>query len=77
MEDRTFVLTCGLIAICVCTLIGAVGYVSVQKQKAMTDMVVKGANPIAVHCAMDGVNTSNQAVCQALASSSQSVQVNK
>lgn len=65
--DRTFVVTGTLVAICICALITTVGHVNISKQKAMAEMVAKGANPIAVHCAMDGVNTSNQAVCQSIA----------
>ena len=63
--DRTLVslAVCGtIVCIALCT---SVGYVRVSNQKALVDMVAKGANPIAAHCALDGINVGNQSVCQA------------
>lgn len=57
------------VAVCVCliSLMGAVSYNNFNKQQAMVEMVSKGANPQAVACAVDGVQSMNQQVCTALA----------
>jgi len=55
------------ICICVLALISGVTYTVQNKQNAMTEMVSKGADPQAVACAVDGVNSMNQQVCTALA----------
>jgi len=66
--DKTFVAgaVCALIA--VLSAVTGITYASVNKTKAMVEMVSKGANPMSVHCAVDGINTSNQQVCVTLAS---------
>lgn len=66
--DRTTVSVVALAALVVLGLITGVTYANVSKQKAMTEMVAKGATPIAAHCALDGINLSNQTACQAAAS---------
>lgn len=65
--DRNLAMFVVCFSIVMITLFGSVSYVKVSNQKAMTEMVGKGANPIAVYCALDGINVSNQGVCQAAA----------
>jgi hypothetical protein len=65
---RTVVSICAMGVLAILGLIASVAYVNVSKQKAMTEMVAKGANPIAAHCALEGINLSNQTACQAAAS---------
>lgn len=75
--DRTTVAVSVCIALVFGGIIGGLTYVNTVKYQSMADMVAKGANPMAVHCALDGINQSNQAVCQTLASTGQLTQVNK
>lgn len=65
--DKEFLATVSGIVIVSCTLIGGVAFTSSQRSKAMVEMVSKGANPMAVSCALEGINTSNQIACNALA----------
>jgi hypothetical protein len=55
------------ISIVIIALFTCVTYVRVASQHSMVEMVTKGANPIAVHCALDGINSINTAVCQVAA----------
>jgi hypothetical protein len=65
--DRTVVSLAACATIVLIVMFASIGYVRVQNQHALVDMVAKGANPIAAHCALDGINTRNQGVCQAVA----------
>ena len=65
--DRTFAVGCVCAVVVALSLIAGVTYANANKYKAMSEMVAKGANPMAIHCAIDGVNASNQTVCNTLA----------
>ena len=53
------------ISIVIIALFACVTYIRVANGHSMVEMVAKGANPIAVHCALDGITSINTAVCQA------------
>jgi hypothetical protein len=68
--DKTFLAGCVCFAFVVTMIITGVTYTNTNKYKAITDMVAKGANPMAAHCALDGSTPSNQTVCTTLAAQS-------
>jgi hypothetical protein len=53
-------------------VIMCVTYDRATTRQAIVEMVAKGANPIAAHCATNGVSTNNQSVCQTAAAQTQS-----
>lgn len=65
--DKTFVAGCVCVTVVLLGITAGVTYANVNKQRAVADMVAKGADPQAVYCALDGVNASNQQVCVTLA----------
>lgn len=75
--DRTTAMIISCAALVLIALFGSIAYVNVSSQKAMVEMVSKGANPIAVHCALAGINVSNQGVCQAAAAQTLSKSLEK
>lgn len=75
--DRTTVSIVALVALVCLGLCTSIVWVSISKQKAMTEMVAKGANPIAVHCALEGIHPSNQSVCQVAATQTLSKSLEK
>lgn len=71
--DKTFVAGFLCVVVIALSLIGGVTYANINKYHAMQEMVSKGANPQAVACAVNGVDSMNQQVCTALAINSNKV----